>query len=76
VKSKTSIQKPAESTQTNAKQPRSLGVAERGIKTGNDFANLMSALMSDLLDGSVAPSFANAACSRHYKAVLSNLQKP
>jgi hypothetical protein len=30
------------------------------VKTGEDFANLMSALMSDVLDGSITPMVANA----------------
>lgn len=43
--------------------PRSLNVATRGIKTGGDFAEMMSALMSDLIDGRVEPGVANAACN-------------
>jgi hypothetical protein len=43
--------------------PRSLAHSEKGIKTANDFANLMSALMSDLLDGRVTPSIGNATCN-------------
>ena len=46
-----------------AKPPRSLAAAERGIKTGRDFANLMSALMSDLIEGRVTPSVGNATCN-------------
>ena len=45
------------------KSPRSLSIAEKGIKTGNDFANMMSALMSDLIDGRVTPSIGNATCN-------------
>lgn len=33
------------------------------MKTGKDFANLMSALMTDVLDGTVTPDIANAACN-------------
>lgn len=40
---------------------RSAGLAREGVRTGEDFANLMSALMSDVLDGSVSPVVANAA---------------
>jgi hypothetical protein len=47
----------------NEKPPRSLAVAEHGIKTGNDFANMMSALMSDLIEGRVTPSVGNATCN-------------
>lgn len=46
-----------------AKQPRSLIAAESGVKTGHDFANLMSALMSDLIDGRVTPAIGNATCN-------------
>lgn len=44
-------------------QPRSLHIAERGIKTSNDFAALMSALMSDLIEGRVTPQVGNATCN-------------
>lgn len=53
-------------TRSNEKEkdgPRSLLIAEKGIKTGNDFANLMSALMSDLIEGRVTPSIGNATCN-------------
>jgi len=43
--------------------PRSLAIAERGVKTGHDFANLMSALMSDIIEGRVTPSIGNATCN-------------
>jgi hypothetical protein len=46
-----------------ATQPRSLEIAAKGIKTGGDFANLMSALMSDLIEGRVTPSIGNATCN-------------
>jgi hypothetical protein len=45
------------------KEPRSLSIANAGIRTGNDFAGLMSALMSDLIDGRVTPSIGNATCN-------------
>jgi len=54
---------PQKDTAEEAKEPRSLGIAARGIKTGNDFASLMSALMSDLIDGRVTPSIGNATCN-------------
>ena len=44
-------------------QPRSLRIAERGIKTSNDFAELMSSLMSDLIEGRVTPQVGNATCN-------------
>ena len=43
--------------------PRSLAIASRGVRTGEDFASLMSALMSDVLDGRTSPAVANAACN-------------
>lgn len=43
--------------------PRCLAIAEAGVKTGEDFANLMSALMSDVIDGRMAPNVANATCN-------------
>lgn len=42
---------------------RSLAIAEGGIKTGPDFANLMSAMMSDLIAGRITPNIANATCN-------------
>ena len=42
---------------------RSAGIAANGVATGKDFANLMSALMSDVITGRVTPSVANAACN-------------
>lgn len=44
-------------------EPRSLSLAERGVKTGADFANMMSALMSDIIADRITPSKANAACN-------------
>jgi hypothetical protein len=44
-------------------KPSSLIVAERGIKTSHDFADLMSALMSNLIEGTVAPNVGNATCN-------------
>ncbi len=45
------------------KVPRSLAIATRGVKTGADFATLMSALMSDLIEGRVTPNIGNATCN-------------
>jgi len=44
-------------------KPRSLAVSERGIKTGADFASLMSSLMVDIISGRVTPAVGNAACN-------------
>ncbi len=43
--------------------PRSLVIAKNGVRTGTDFANLMSALMSDLIEGKITPGVGNAACN-------------
>jgi hypothetical protein len=43
--------------------PRSLDIAARGVSTGGQFAALMSALMSDLIDGRLTPSVGNAVCN-------------
>jgi hypothetical protein len=48
---------------TESRLPRSLAVSQKGIKTGGDFAKLMSALMSDLIEGRVTPSIGNATCN-------------
>lgn len=40
--------------------PRSLGIAKEGIRTGGDFAQMMSALMSDVIEGNVTPQVSNA----------------
>ena len=42
------------------KAPRSLAIGEKGVDTAKDFASLMSAVMSDVLDGSLSPQIANA----------------
>lgn len=44
-------------------QPQSLAIANSGVKTGTDFANLMSNLMSDLIAGRVTPQIGNAVCN-------------
>lgn len=44
-------------------KPESLAIAGRGVKTGSDFANLMSCLMSDLISGKVTPQIGNAVCN-------------
>jgi hypothetical protein len=43
--------------------PKSLAFAEAGIHTAQQFAGLMSALMTDLLNGSVTPGIGNATCN-------------
>lgn len=44
-------------------RPRSLDIAAAGVRTSVDFAKLMSAIMSDTIEGRVTPSVANAACN-------------
>ena len=46
-----------------SEQPRSAILAAQGVQTGEEFAGMMSALMSDVIDGRVTPSVANAACN-------------
>lgn len=43
--------------------PQCLQIANRGIRTGEDFANMMSAMMSDIIAGRLPPSVANATCN-------------
>ncbi len=42
---------------------KSIAIASEGVKTAGDFANLMSALMSDLIEGKLTPAVGNAACN-------------
>lgn len=44
-------------------KPRSLAIANAGVKTGADFAGLMSAVMSDLIAGDMTPQVGNAVCN-------------
>lgn len=43
--------------------PKSLQIAEQGIKTSGDFRDLMSAIMSDVIAGRLTPNMTNAACN-------------
>ena len=43
--------------------PRSVAIAERGVRTADDFTSLMSSLMSDLIMQSVSPQVGNAVSS-------------
>lgn len=43
--------------------PRSMDIASRGVNTGGQFAQLMSSLMSDLIEGRITPSVGNAVCN-------------
>lgn len=46
-----------------AGQPLTLRLAEQGINTAQDFSNVMSAIMTDLVAGRLAPNVANAMCN-------------
>lgn len=46
-----------------AESPRSLSLAADGVATGEDFARLMSALMSDVIEGRLSAETANAVCN-------------
>lgn len=50
-------------TMARGRKPRSSPIAAKGVKTGRDFADFMSALMSDLIEGRVSPMVGNAACN-------------
>lgn len=41
--------------------PRSLEIARKGVQTSCDFALMMSALMSDVVEGLISPGMSNAA---------------
>lgn len=43
--------------------PRSLGLAAKGITNSIEFASMMSALMTDLIEGAIAPGVGNATCN-------------
>lgn len=51
----------ADGTAVVAGTPRAVAIAEAGIRTGEDFSNLMSALMSDVIENRISPSVSNAA---------------
>ena len=44
-----------------AEAPRSVAIAAAGVTTGTQFASLMSALMSDVIEGRISPVVSNAA---------------
>ena len=52
------------STEGDQKErPSSLTITSKGVKTSKDFGSLMCALISDVIDGSLSPVVANAACN-------------
>ena len=50
-------------TQAISAGARSLAVAAKGVATGEEFALLMSCLMSDVIEGKLTPDVANATCN-------------
>lgn len=44
-------------------RPRCFAIAQKGIQTGSDFARMMAALMSDLVDERISPRTANSVIS-------------
>ena len=52
-------------------EPRSFAVAQKGIRTSQDFSRLMSALMSDLIEGRVTPGVGNVTCNAGGKLLKS-----
>lgn len=50
-------------SQRRADAPLTLGIASQGIHTAQDFSNIMSAIMTDLVAGRLAPNVANAMCN-------------
>lgn len=61
-------EKKAERVSSNPKSvtvpaiPRSLRIFAGGLNTDKDYASAMSALMGDLIEGSVTPTVGNAVC--------------
>jgi len=43
--------------------PKCLAIADKGIRTSQDFADYMSAMMTDVVTGAVTPQVTNAACN-------------
>jgi hypothetical protein len=56
-------QEPKTAPTNGATTTRSQVIASKGIHTSEDLVNTMSALMSDMIDGSISPSVGNAVCN-------------
>jgi hypothetical protein len=54
---------PAVTIPAKPRDSKSAEIAKKGIRTAKDFAELMGALMSDILTGSVDPTEAQAICA-------------
>lgn len=70
VKESTNAGKKVQST-TKSRNPRCLTVASRGIRTSSDFAQFMSHLMSDIVEGAITPEISNAAVNAGGKLLKS-----
>ena len=53
----------AKGGKTDQAPPKSLAIADAGIKTSGDFRNFMSSVMSDVIAGRITPNITNAACN-------------
>lgn len=53
----------AEQKEVKKTRPKMLQFSERGIRTDADFANMMSALITDLAAGDISPQTGNAICN-------------
>ena len=58
-----SRKKDADGVTKNGPQALSTAIAAAGVHTGEEFASLMSALMSDVIAGDISPDVANSACN-------------
>ena len=52
----------APTTDLSSKRPASLAIAKGGIATVDSFTRLMSALMGDLIEGTVSAEVGNSVC--------------
>lgn len=53
----------SEDGEADSQITRTMTIAERGVKTAEDLAAIMSSLISDIIAGRVTPVVANAACN-------------
>lgn len=56
-----SVEAGAQDVVGDQEAPRSVAIAAAGVTTGAQFASLMSALMSDVIEGRISPVVSNAA---------------
>ena len=48
---------------TSPPESQALALADRGVRSSGDFRNLMSALMTDTIKGTLSPEVTNAVCN-------------